>query len=327
MLDLNDVSVSYGGQPAVRTASLRVGAGERLGIVGESGSGKSTLAMAMMGMTPETATVSGSIRIDGQELAGASEAQWRRLRGSRIGMIFQEPLAALNPLRRVGDTVAEPLRVLAGMTRAQARTRVRALFDEVGLADPDAKAAQYPHELSGGQRQRVLIALALARDPDILIADEPTTALDAQVALRVIALLVELTRRREMALVFISHDLSAVARATQRLAVMYAGDIVETGATDDILSDPRHPYSSGLVAARPRLDRLRGRGQRMPTIPGVVPALADMPAGCRFAGRCPNEMPDCGRLLPERHELAGARKVACHLLNGKDAPARLREFA
>lgn len=327
MLELRDLSVGYGGRQAVRQASLSIGAGERIGIVGESGSGKSTLAMAMIGMAPDTATVTGSIRIDGQEMCGAEEAAWRRLRGSRVGMIFQEPLSALNPLRRVGDIVGEPLRVLAGMTPSQARARVHSLFGEVGLPDPEAKARQYPHELSGGQRQRVLIALALARDPKVLIADEPTTALDAQVALRVIALLVELTQKRGMALVFISHDLSAVARATQRVAVMYGGDIVETGPTNTILSHPRHPYAVGLVGARPRLDRLRQRGQRMPTIAGVVPALAEMPAGCRFAGRCTREMPDCHRLQPVRREVGGARTIACHLPAETLSAAGTREHA
>jgi len=223
--------------------------------------------------------------------------------------------------------VGEPLRVVARMSRAQAQARVLALFEEVGLPDPEAKAAQYPHQLSGGQRQRVLIALALARDPAILIADEPTTALDAQVALRVIALLVELTRKRGMGLVFISHDLSAIARATERVAVMYGGDIVETGPTDDILNHPRHPYSVGLVGARPRLDRLRQRGQRMPTIPGVVPALADLPAGCRFAGRCNHEMPDCHRLQPARREMDAARAVCCHLPAEKLSATVMREHA
>jgi len=313
MLELDALTVSYGAHAAVREASLRIGPGDRLGVVGESGSGKSTLALAMMGMTPETANVSGSLRIGGREMAGAGEKAWRAVRGSKVAMIFQEPLSALNPLKRVGETVAEPLRVLDGMGRADARARVLALFSEVGLPDPEAKARQYPHQISGGQRQRVLIALALSRNPEILIADEPTSALDAQVGLRIIELLAELTRRRGMGLVFISHDLSAVARATDRLAVMYGGDIVETGATTDVLGAPGHPYTAGLLAARPRIDAKRERRARLPTIEGVVPPLSELPAGCRFAGRCRLELGVCASQRPPVSEPEEGRSMRCHL--------------
>lgn len=327
MLETRHLSVSYGGAAAVRDVSLRVEPGDRLGIVGESGSGKSTLALAMMGMTAEAASTTGSLRIDGREMIGAAEKDWQALRGSTAAMIFQEPLSALNPLKRVGDIVAEPLRVLDGLSRSEARAKVLSLFREVGLPDPDAKARQYPHELSGGQRQRVLIALALARDPAILIADEPTTALDAQVALRIVNLLMELTRKRGMALVFISHDLSAVARATGRIAVMYGGDIVEAGQTGAILASPRHPYTAGLIAARPRIDAGRERRQRMPTIPGSVPPLSEMAPGCRFAGRCSFERDICRGTRPPVRNDDGGRMMSCHLPAGATMPARVKEPA
>lgn len=326
MLELENLTVRYGAHAAVRDATLTIAAGDRVGIVGESGSGKSTLALAMMGMVPDAAAVAGSLRIDGRDMAGADEATWRRVRGRKIAMVFQEPLAALNPQRRVGATVAEPLRVLDGMGRAQAGARVLTLFAEVGLPDPEAKALQYPHQLSGGQRQRVLIALALARNPDILIADEPTSALDAQVGLRIVELLNDLARRRGMGLVFISHDLVAVSRATDRLCVMYGGDIVETGPTTAVLAEPRHPYTTGLIAARPRIDALRARRTRMPTIDGVVPALSNLAPGCRFSGRCQFELPRCAGERPPV-AVRGDARVRCHLREPAPTPVFTRTFA
>lgn len=327
MLTIDDLTVTYGGNAAVRGAGLTIAAGERVGIVGESGSGKSTLALALMGMVADTARVEGSIRIDGTEMAGAHEKAWRAVRGRKVAMIFQEPLSALNPLRRVGETVAEPLRVLDRMNRDAARARTLALFEEVGLPDPAAKALQYPHQLSGGQRQRVLIALALSRNPAILIADEPTSALDVQVGLRIVELLNDLARRRAMSVVFISHDLSSVARATDRVCVMYGGDIVETGPTAVVLAAPRHPYTAGLVAARPRIDAGRERRARMATIEGVVPALADLTAGCRFAGRCQSEMPHCSGERPRVTVSAHGRTLSCHLADAAVMASEARVFA
>jgi peptide/nickel transport system ATP-binding protein len=315
MLQLDRVSVSFGGAHALREVSLSVGPGERLGIVGESGSGKSMLGLCMMGMVPDAAALTGRVRLDGADLSGATERDWQRMRARRVAMIFQEPMAALNPLARVGATVMEPLRVHEGLTRDAARTRALDLFREVGLPEPEARLRQYPHELSGGQRQRVLIALALACNPSLLIADEPTTALDAAVALRIIDLLGTLSARRRMGLVFISHDLAAVARATDRIAVMYGGEVVETGPTAQVLADPRHPYTVGLLGARPGLgDRGRtpdGRRKRLPTIPGTVPPLAQLPAGCRFSGRCPVELPACAQTRPLALPQGPDRQAAC----------------
>ena len=309
MIEAMDLSVSFGPAQALRSATLSIRPGDRLGVVGESGSGKSMLGLALMGMAPEAAQVTGRLAIDGRDMAGADERDWQAMRARRVAMIFQEPMAALNPLRRVGDTVMEPLRLHLQLSRNQAATRALALFQEVGLPDPAARLRQYPHELSGGQRQRVLIALALACDPELLIADEPTTALDANVALRIVELLVELSARRSMALLFISHDLAAVARATTDLAVMYGGDIVERGGTAQVLAAPRHPYTAGLLQARPRPQAVRDGAlrRRLPTIPGSVPPLHGLPSGCRFAGRCPVELPQCAANRP-----AARQGVLCH---------------
>ncbi len=311
MIGIANLSVRLGKFAAVRDVSLQIHPGNRIGVVGESGCGKSMLALAIMGMVPDGLRMQGSIVLGGQELAGAPESVWRQHRARTMSMIFQEPMAALNPLHRIGDTVMEPLRVHQRLPRPQARARAVALFEEVGIPDPVARLRQYPHELSGGQRQRVLIALALACNPLLLIADEPTTALDANVALRITDLLVRLSRQRHMALLFISHDLAAVSRATSDIVVMYGGDIVERGTTRQVLSHPRHPYTQGLLAARPHISQDAGKHNRLATIPGTVPPLTDLPAGCRFSGRCPRELPRCAdtraRLVTD-----DAGSVACH---------------
>ncbi len=315
MFEMEDMTVRFSIGEALRNASLSIAPGDRIGIVGESGSGKSMLAACLMGMAPNSATLTGALRIDGVDMSDASEATWQTIRARRAAMIFQEPMAALNPLRRVGDTVAEPMRVHLGLSKAQATARVVELFEEVGIPSPAARLRMFPHELSGGQRQRVLIALALACDPELLIADEPTTALDANVALMITDLLVHLSQSRNMALVFISHDLVAVARVTEDIVVMYGGDIVERGRTAEVLSTPVHPYTQGLLAARPDPRAVPrdadGRRRRLPTIPGTVPPLYDMAQGCRFAGRCAAERPECAAVKPSP---TGPRQAACHAL-------------
>ncbi len=312
MIAARGLSIRTGaGHAAVRGADLAIRPGARLGVVGESGSGKTLLALALIGMVPEGLQVSGEIAVGGSVIASGDEAAWQRLRAREVAMIFQEPMSALNPLARVGDTIAEPLMVHRGLTRSAARARAQELLAETGIPQPERRLDQYPHELSGGQRQRVLIALALACDPALLIADEPTTALDAAVALRITDLLVRLVRERQMALLFISHDLAAVARTTEAMLVMYGGDIVERGATDRVLADPAHPYTKGLIAARPSLAQ-RGR-RRLPTIPGTVPPLEALAEGCRFAGRCPVELSHCAHLRPAATPTASG-SAACHLL-------------
>ncbi|MCA8869733.1 MAG: ABC transporter ATP-binding protein [Rhodobacteraceae bacterium] len=314
MIEVQNLSVRVGDTRAVRRVNLSIGAGERLGVVGESGSGKTMLALALMGMVPDGLTVDGVIRIDGNDLSRASETTWAAYRAQKIAMIFQEPMSALNPLRRIGDIVAEPLLVHQGISRNDARQKVLALFDETGIPDANRRLQQYPHQLSGGQRQRVLIALALACDPSLLIADEPTTALDANIALRITDLLVRLSRERQMALLFISHDLSAVSRTTEDLLVMYGGDIVERGKTRHLLASPSHPYTSGLLSARPRIEQNAGP-RRLPTIPGTVPSLFDLPPGCRFAGRCDRELPICRATIPQPAATVSGGFASCHLLN------------
>ncbi|UOA33543.1 Dipeptide transport ATP-binding protein DppD [Sulfitobacter sp. DSM 110093] len=318
MIELFSLSAHFGDAAALRDADLVIRRGDQLGIVGESGSGKTLLALCLMGMAPDSAQLTGRLSIDGRDMASASERDWQHLRARRVAMVFQEPMAALNPLRRVGDTVMEPMRLHEGLSRAEARKRALSLFEEVGIPDPDQRLRQFPHEMSGGQRQRVLIALALACNPMLLIADEPTTALDANVALRITDLLQRLAREREMALVFISHDLAAVARATEDIVVMYAGDIVERGPTAEVLGAPAHPYTKGLLGARPDASvagrDADGKRRRLPTIPGSVPPLHGLPEGCRFAGRCPVELPQCATQRPVFTQTDVGRGAACHLL-------------
>ncbi len=315
MFEMKNMTVRFAIGEALRDASLRIAPGDRIGIVGESGSGKSLLAACLMGMVPDATTLSGTLSIDGVDMTHASEATWQTIRARRAAMIFQEPMSALNPLRRVGDTVAEPMRVHLGLSKTQARDRVLALFDEVDIPDPVARLRMFPHELSGGQRQRVLIALALACDPELLIADEPTTALDANVALKITDLLVHLSQIRNMALVFISHDLAAVSRATKDIAVMYGGDIVERGRTAEVLANPVHPYTQGLLAARPDPRAFardaNGKRRRLPTIPGTVPPLHALSQGCRFSGRCAVERSVCSQIKPAP---IGPRSAACHAI-------------
>jgi len=316
MFEMQNMTVRFSIGEALRGVSLRIAPGDRLGIVGESGSGKSMLAACLMGMVPDAATIDGTLTIDGTNMTHASEAKWQTIRARRAAMIFQEPMSALNPLRRVGDTVAEPIYVHMGLNKAQARDRVLGLFEEVGIPDPASRFRMFPHELSGGQRQRVLIALALACDPQLLIADEPTTALDANIALKITDLLVHLSQSRNMALVFISHDLSAVARATTDITVMYGGDFVERGVTAEVLSNPMHPYTQGLLAARPSPRAVsrdaNGSRRRLPTIPGTVPPLHKMARGCRFAGRCALERGECASVRPLPF---GPRRITCHAVS------------
>jgi peptide/nickel transport system ATP-binding protein len=288
LLQVRDLAVSLptarGKVQALRGLDLDLARGATLGLIGESGCGKSLTALALMGLLPTGAQVSGSIRFDGHELLGQPEADWCRLRGDRIAMVFQEPMTALNPLHPIGRQIAEPLRLHRGLSTSAARAEALRLLERVQLPQAARRLDAYAHELSGGQRQRVVIAIALACGPDLLIADEPTTALDATVQREVLALIAELVADSHMALLFISHDLGVVAQTVQRLMVMYAGSVVESGATAEVFARLAHPYTRALFAARPRLGL--PRGSRLSTIPGRVPELADLPPGCAFAERC-----------------------------------------
>jgi peptide/nickel transport system ATP-binding protein len=283
--------------------------GDTVGLIGESGCGKSITALALMGLLPEGAAVSGSIRFDGQELTTLDDDAMCRLRGRRIGMIFQEPMTALNPLHSIGRQIAEPLRLHKRLDGRSARAEALRLLQRVQLPQADKRLDAYPHQLSGGQRQRVGIAIALACGPDLLIADEPTTALDVTIQREVLDLIGELVAEDGMGLLLISHDLGVMAETVRQLLVMYGGTVVESGATADVFRRLAHPYTRGLFAARPRLGL--ARGTRLATIPGRVPELADLPAGCPFAERCALVVDDCRRELPPAAPVAPGHAARC----------------
>ena len=304
---------------AVRGLNFSLERGETLGLVGESGCGKSITAMSLMGLLPEHAVVTGSIRFDQQELVGQSDAAMRQLRGNRIGMIFQEPMTALNPVHCIGHQVAEPLRLHRLASRESARAQAIALLERVGIADAARRFDAYPHQFSGGQRQRITIAMALACGPDLLIADEPTTALDVTIQGQILDLISDLVAERGMALLLISHDLGVIAENVGRMMVMYGGTVVESGPTQAVFSHMAHPYTRGLFGARPQLGAPRGK--RLVTIEGTVPELVDLPAGCPFLERCTRSASDCATALPAAVDLGDSHQASCmHLEAPLDAP-------
>ncbi|WP_298931458.1 ABC transporter ATP-binding protein [uncultured Ramlibacter sp.] len=305
---------------AVRDVSFTLERGQTLGLVGESGCGKSITAMSLLGLLPDNARVSGSIRLDGQELVGKSDAQMGQLRGDRIGMIFQEPMTALNPVHTIARQVAEPLRLHRGLGASEARKQAIALLDRVGIPDAARRADAYPHQFSGGQRQRITIAMALACGPDLLIADEPTTALDVTVQQQILDLIRELVAERGMAMILISHDLGVIAQNVERMLVMYGGSVVESGSTAAVFSHRAHPYTQGLFGARPALGA--PKGQRLTTIAGTVPELVDLPRGCPFAGRCRLTIPECHVTAPPPEALEPGHTVRCIRLDAVAAETR-----
>jgi peptide/nickel transport system ATP-binding protein len=285
--------------PAVDGVSFDLERGEALAVAGESGCGKTLLARSLIGLPPETARVSGSAFLEGTDLVGLPEDAWLPLRGRRIAMLFQEPGAALDPVVPIGDQVAEAVRLHRSVTRSEARRIAVERLREVSFPDPERGASEYAHRLSGGQKQRALLAAALAGDPDILIADEPTTALDATVAAEVMELLARLRERRGLALLLISHDLGLVARECARALVLYAGRIVEDGPTAVLFHSPRHPYTRGLLGSLPSLDPDRAASRLFASIPGAVPRLLERTeTACAFAPRCPDRFAPCDRSLP-----------------------------
>ena len=303
------LTTARGPADALRDVAFTLDRGDTVGLIGESGCGKSITALALMGLLPEGAQVAGSIRLDGQELTALDEAGWCDLRGRRIGMVFQEPMTALNPLHPIGRQVAEPLRVHRGLSAAAARAEALRLLERVQLPQAARRLDAYPHQLSGGQRQRVVIAIALACGPDLLLADEPTTALDVTIQREVLDLIAELVAEDGMALLLISHDLGVMARSVQRMLVMYGGTVVEDGPTADVFARLAHPYTRALFAARPRLGL--ARGTRLATIPGRVPELADLPAGCAFADRCVHVVDACRTALPAPVAVGAAHHARC----------------
>lgn len=306
LLDVKDLRVGLptarGWAQALRGVSFSMAKGQTLGLIGESGCGKSLTALALMGLLPERAQVSGSMRLNGTELVGMAEPKLCQLRGARMAMIFQEPMTALNPLHPIWRQIAEPLRLHQNMGAAQAKARALALLERVQLPRARERLDAYPHQLSGGQRQRVMIAIALACSPDLLIADEPTTALDVTVQKEVLALIQQLVREDGMGLLLISHDLGLMHDQVEQVMVMYGGAVVESASTPELFAHRAHPYTQGLFAARPRLGL--ARGTRLTTIAGSVPDLVDWPAGCAFADRCPKVAASCRVAPPEVQRMA-----------------------
>ena len=314
LLEVRGLDVSFrtsvGPVHAVNGLDLDVNAGEMVGLVGESGSGKSVTSRAIMGLLPRrTTTIGGSIRLGDSELVGLSEKVYRRVRGERVAMIFQDPMTALDPLYAAGEQVAEALRFHFGLGRGVARGRVRDLFSQVGLADPDKVMDAYPHQLSGGMRQRVMIAMALACEPELLNADEPTTSLDVTIQAQILELLRDLVRERGMALLLITHDLGVVHELCERAVVLYAGRVAEAARLEDLFSAPLHPYTAGLAASIPSI---AARRRRLPQIPGTPPDPAHLPTGCAFAPRCPVALERCHIDIPALRDLAPDRTAACH---------------
>ncbi len=299
--------------PVVREVSLALAEGEFVGLVGESGSGKSLTALSILRLLPPAATIDdGSIALEGTDLLGLSEEAMRKVRGGGIAMVFQEPMTALNPVLTVGYQIAEAVRAHVRMTRSEALEEARRLLDLVAIPQAAERLGDYPHQLSGGQRQRAMIAMALAGKPQLLIADEPTTALDVTIQAQILDLLLELRERLGLTVLFITHDLGVVAETCDRALVMYAGRIVEKAPVEALFASPSHPYSRGLLAAQPDLGSAR-LGEPLPTIPGQIPDPARLPSGCAFHPRCGEVLDHCAASQPRLYTLGEAHQAACFL--------------
>jgi oligopeptide/dipeptide ABC transporter ATP-binding protein len=305
---------------AVDGVSFDIRAGETVGMVGESGCGKSVTALSLLRLVdPPGRIESGSrIEFEGRDLLALDEEGIRQIRGNRIAMVFQEPMTALNPVFTIGDQVAEVARVHSSVTRKAAWERAIEMLNLVGIPDPRERAKSYPHQLSGGMRQRVLIAMALVMNPSLLIADEPTTALDVTIQAQILELLADLQQRLGLAVLLITHDLGVVAEVTSRVLVMYGGQIVERAPVRELFRDPQHPYTRGLLEAMPRLGRQR---DRLAVIPGTVPPPTRWPSGCRFRDRCPFAWHRCVDEAPPEYPVAGEHSARCHLV---DDPSRMK---
>jgi oligopeptide/dipeptide ABC transporter ATP-binding protein len=326
LLSVRDLRIGFATEggllQAVDGVSFDLRPGEVLAIVGESGSGKSVTAQTLIGLTrSNNSRIEGSVVLDGEELLEASDSTMRRLRGERIAMVFQDPMTSFNPVYRLGDQIVEAIRAHKGdVDKSQARRQVVELFESVGIPDAERRVGSYPHEFSGGMRQRAMIAMALALEPEVLIADEPTTALDVTIQAQILRLLEDLNRQRGLATILITHDLGVVAEVADRVLVMYAGRVVEEGTLDEIFYDPQHPYTWGLMGSLTRLDRPRPR--RLPQIGGSPPSLLELPDGCPFRPRCPHEFSKCPQYpdLEARLPEAPAHRDRCWL-----APEEKRE--
>jgi oligopeptide/dipeptide ABC transporter ATP-binding protein len=315
VLEIRDLNVTFrtedGPVYAVRGLDLDLKAGEVLGIVGESGSGKSVTMLTVLGLLPKTATVTGSAEFRGEELIGRKPKQLQRIRGAKIAMIFQDPLTALNPVHRIGKQITEAIRAHhPDMSEADALDRAVELLDNVGIPRPATRVRQYPHEFSGGMRQRAMIAMMIANDPDVLIADEPTTALDVTIQAQILELIQQIQQTTRTAVVFITHDLGVIARISDRVQVMYAGRTAEIGTVDDVFHRPQHPYTKGLLSSLPAL---AGRTERLKPIVGSPPSMLFPPSGCAFHPRCPLAQAVCAESHPPLRDIGGPEQSsACH---------------
>ncbi len=326
VLEVDDleIQVAGGSEPIVDNISFSLRPGETLCIVGESGCGKSLTALALMGLlaTPPLKRTGGTAVFQGEDLFAMPRNRLRQVRGGRMAMIVQEPMSSLNPALRIGEQIAEAVRAHQGVGADAARARAVEMLERVRIPAAEKRLNEFPHQLSGGMRQRVMIAMALANDPSLLIADEPTTALDVTIQAQILDLMSTLSKESDAALIMITHDLGVVAEMADKVAVMYAGRIVEAGSAAQIFDDPQHPYTLGLISSMPALD---GSRNRLETIPGSVPSPLDMPAGCRFAARCAFAVPDCAT-APVPTEVSSGHKVSCWRapLEGAATPEKVR---
>ena len=320
LLEIRDLQVSFGGSKnkvnVIKGLNIEIKRGETLGIVGESGSGKSVTSLAVMGLLPQhTSHVRGEINFEGENLLALSSRALEKLRGNKIAMIFQEPMTSLNPIQTCGRQIMEPLMLHMGMKKKEAAARARDLLKLCGISAPEQRMKEYPHQMSGGMRQRIMIAIALACNPSLLIADEPTTALDVTIQAQVLAMMAELRETFGMSMIMITHDLGVVAATCDTVAVMYGGEIIEFGKAEDIFSKKaHHPYTEGLFKAIPNL---RTDSDRLEAIDGLMPDPTNLPAGCKFAPRCKHCMEICKTEDPKAYESEGLR-VACHLFADKE---------
>ena len=297
MLEIRDLRVSIEGREIIHIDHLDLQSGSRLGLVGESGSGKTMTVKAIAGLLPDDTKISGSIKFDGRDLLTLSDREFANVRGNKIGFVFQDPARSLNPMMRIGKQVSEAIRIHTDLKGSAVTEKVIDLLGQVQLPDPASLLRRYPHQLSGGQQQRVMIAAAIAADPDLLIADEPTTALDVTVQEEILHLLISLSEKRKMSLLFVSHDLGVVRFVCERVAVIYGGNIVESGLIEEVVINPLHRYTSALLAANPGMPKDNNfsafMGKRLQTITGSVPAVGKFPSGCRFRNRCQHVTGHC----------------------------------
>ena len=320
LLDVRNLATQFltdrGVVRAVDGVSLHIHAGETLGVVGESGSGKSVTALSIMRLIrePPGRIAEGEVRYNGVNLLGLSAEQMRNIRGKEIAMIFQEPMTSLNPVFTIGEQIAESIRLHEGLSRRDAADKSIEMLRVVHIPNPERRVKEYPHLLSGGMRQRVMIAMALSCNPKLLIADEPTTALDVTIQAQILELLQDMKERFGMAIMLITHAMGVVAETAQRVVVMYAGKVIEEAPVDRLFANPRHPYTQGLIRSIPRIDTAATHKARLEAIPGVVPNLLRPPPGCRFAARCRYAMPKCREAVPPLIDTGGGHRVACVLV-------------